>query len=312
MEQWDAIRHCPTELSRAIVRRYNNFVYRDGGLEVSCDAPLYCLSDGVPGSDWRWLATQESYRIPTPDFIGGYAAICNTGSLYRELEHYCRRKSYCGSALHRELIAAGSSVSVQLTLDEAQGFNKASCLLVTDLASYTDADKEKLAKTRLPLLAIGEDVDLPIPASSRYDGKYISVAIYNMDNAPALDSHSVFDSTKRAEKISHGEIWTEPLAYRRVDRGFFAELSRIMNEALSLEASLTPCVKITSYRRGEEKYIILSNDAHTYTLATVDTREAIGSATALMKDTGYRVRISDTRFTVRIPPRGVEIVKLGH
>jgi hypothetical protein len=287
-------------------------VYRDGGLEVSCDAPLYCLSDGVPGSDWRWLATQESYRIPTPDFIGGYAAICNTGSLYRELEHYCRRKSYCGSALHRELIAAGSSVSVQLTLDEAQGFNKASCLLVTDLASYTDADKEKLAKTRLPLLAIGEDVDLPIPASARYDGKYISVAIYNMDNAPALDSLSAFDSTKRAEKISHGEIWTEPLAYRRVDRGFFAELSRIMNEALSLDTSMTPSVKITSYRHGEDKYILLSNDAHTYTLATVDTREAIGSATALMKDTGYRVRISDTRFTVRIPPRGVEIVKLGH
>ena len=312
MEQWDAIRHCPTELSRAIVRRYNNFVYRDGRLEVSCDAPLYCLSDGVPGSDWRWLAAQESYRIPTPDFIGGYAAICNTGSLYRELEHYCRSKSYCGSALQRELIRAGSSVSLQLALDEARGFDKASCLLVTDLASYTDAEKEKLTKTALPILAIGEDVELPIPASARYDGRYISVAIYNMDNAPSLDSLAAFDSTKRAEKIFHGEIWTEPLAYKRCDPSFFSELTRIMNEALELDASLTPCVKIASYRHGGEKYIILSNDAHTYTLATVDTREEIASATALMKDTGYRVRISGTRFTVRIPPRGVEIVKLGY
>ena len=41
MEQWDAIRHCPTELSRAIVRRFNSFVYREGKFEVCCDAPHY-------------------------------------------------------------------------------------------------------------------------------------------------------------------------------------------------------------------------------------------------------------------------------
>ena len=40
LEQWDALRHCPTELMRSIVRRYNNFVFRNGSFEVCSDAPL--------------------------------------------------------------------------------------------------------------------------------------------------------------------------------------------------------------------------------------------------------------------------------
>ena len=40
LEQWDALRHCPTELMRSIVRRYNNFVFRGGRFEVCSDAPL--------------------------------------------------------------------------------------------------------------------------------------------------------------------------------------------------------------------------------------------------------------------------------
>ena len=94
MEQWDALRHCPTELSRAIVRRFNNFVFRNGGFEVCCDAPHYCLSDGVPASDWKWLDLQESYRIPSPDFIDGFVAVFNKDCLYSTLnavrENFCR------------------------------------------------------------------------------------------------------------------------------------------------------------------------------------------------------------------------------
>ena len=46
-------------------------------------------------------------------------------------------------------------------------------------------------------------------------------------------------------------------------------------------------------------------------MPTVTTDTAIQNADALMKGCGYRVRVDDNRFCVRIPPRCAEIVKIS-
>ena len=285
MEQWDAIRHCPTELSRAIVRRYNNFVYRNGGFEVACDAPHYCLSDGVPRSDWEWLARQESYRIPSPDLIDGFVAVYNGGALSREVRGFIEKKEYYGSALLLEMAMGGINLGGMISLSETEGFRAARGLLVTSLSSYSQEDKQALAKTSLPILAIGRDVDLPAKCSARYDGKYISVALYNTDASPDLESLGALESKK-------------------------TELSKIINERFHLDRCDDPEVKVTSFVRGNEKYLLLSNDSYLYNLPTVKTDAQVGGAIAMMKDDGYKVRSVDGGFTVRIPPRSAEIIKL--
>ncbi len=310
MEQWDAIRHCPTELSRAIVRRYNNFVYRKGKFEVCCDAPHYCLSDGVPRSDWEWLAKQESYRIPTPDLIDGFAAVCNPSCLHADVKQFCEKRDYFGSALLNELVYGGLNLGASVSLSEVEGFNGARALLVTDLNAYSEEDKAMLAKSSLPILVVGTEIELSLECSAKYSGKYLSVALYGTHISPKLDSLSEKEKIKRAKKCSHGEIWTEPLSYRRVDEGFFAELCRIMNEAFGLDRCGNSELKITSFISQGEKYILISSDSYTYELPTVITKDEIKSATALMKDMGYKVRISEAGFTVRIPPRSLEIIKL--
>ena len=311
LEQWDALRHCPTELMRSIVRRYNNFIFRDGAFEVCSDAPLYCLSDGIPSSDWNWLATTEGYRIPRPDKACGFAAICNPDTLDFELEHFCKNKHYFGSALLNALLLGGLNLGVQIPLSDTEDFQGAKCLVVADLNAYTEEQKQKLTKIQLPLLVIGEEVELPLDCSARYDGEYISVAIYNADEfefdfASLKPFYQIID----AKKSVYSEIWTEPLSYKRIDDCFFTELSQILNTAFSVDYSEDPKVKVYSFIRGKDKYILLSNDEYIYNVCTVHTSSRITSAEALMKDKGYKVKINENSFTVRIPPRCIEIVRI--
>ena len=308
-EQWDALRHCPTELTRAIVKRYNNFVWKDGKFIPCCDAPHYCLSDGIPAEDWRWLAKQESYRLPPVDLVEGFVGVYNPDALYRDVAQFCRKKHYFGAALQQELICAGLHVGAQVALADVSTFDRAKALLVTDLDTYTAAQKAEFAKTKLPILAVGEDVDLPLENCTRYTGKYLSVALYNAPVAPDLTSLAGFERMIRRQPLQNGEIWTEPLSHRRVSVDFFKALAESMNEAFDLDRA-APDVKLTSYRCAGEKYVILSNDRHTYYLPTVTTAAPVKGATALMKDKGYTVRCKNNTFTVRIPPRCVEIVKV--
>ena len=308
-EQWDALRHCPTELIRAIVRRYNNFVWKNGKFIPCCDAPHYCLSDGIPAEDWAWLAKQESYRLPPVDFADGFVGVYNPDALWRDVAQFCRKKHYFGAALQEELIMGGLSVGAQISLADAPDFDRAKCLLVTDLEAYSPEQKAMLASAGLPILAVGEDVDLPLESSARYTGKYISVALYNAPVAPDLSALAAKERMIRKVPCKHGEIWTEPLSMRRVHADFFAALATAMGKAFDL-AHTVPSVKLTSYRCGEARYVMLSNDLHTYNLPTVHTAAPVKDAIALMKDKGYTVRCKENSFTVRIPPRCAEIVKI--
>ena len=311
MEQWDALRHCPTELMRSIVRRYNNFVFRNGHFEVCSDAPMYCLSDGIPANDWKWLSSIEGYRIPLPDRVCGFAAVFNPDALYRELEHFCKDRRYFGSALLNELSFGGLNLGTQLSLDEAVDFTKASCLLVTDLNVYTQEQKRILEKVKLPVLVIGEDVELSLECTSRYDGKYISIAVYNGKNiAPDFKALSALERIIEYTPSDHAEIWTESLSCKRVDAKFFTELCKILNEEFLSDYCEDTAIKVSSFGVGNDRYLLLSNDKHTYNVCTVNTPSSIKNAEALMKYKGYKVKIDGNRFTVRIPPRCAEIVRV--
>jgi hypothetical protein len=169
----------------------------------------------------------------------------------------------------------------------------------------------RLAQARLPILAVGEDVELPLTCNARYNGSYISVALYGAEGvALCLDFLCETDRVIEADPSAHGEIWTEPLAYRQMEAPFFEGLCHALGVAFDLDVSEDPAVKIVSFSVGTDKYLLLSNDEYTYRLCTVRTPSTIKSAHALMKQQGYRVTVTDNAFTVRIPPRCIELVRL--
>ena len=311
MEQWDAIRHCPTELMRAIVRRYNNFVFLDGQYQVCADAPLYCLSDGIPASDWRWLANIEQHRIPQPDFACGFVGVCNPDALDSEIESFCTNRSYFGSALLQELILGGLPVCAQIPLSEVASFRSATGLVVTNLKAYTNEQRNLLSRTKLPVLVVGEDIELPLPCAARYNGSYLSVALYNADGiSPCFESLGALEQIIEAKAPMHGEIWTEPICCKRVAGDFFTALCTLITDGFNLDRSLSPDVKLYSFSADDTKFLLLSNDDYIYSIPTVVTAKEIQSATVLTKDQGYPVNIQKKRLAVRIPPRGFEIVKI--
>ena len=308
-EQWDVIRHAPTELARSIIRRFSTYVWRNGAFEVCCNAPHYCLSDGIPAEDWRWLAAQESFRVPTPSAVEGFANIQNPDALSRDVAQFCAKKGYFGSALQNAMIANGLNLATQLSLCEVGGFDKARALLVTNLNTYTKEEKASLAASlSLPLVALGEDVDLPLKKSAHYAGKYLSVAIYGVENAPDLEVLRPLERFRRAGKLQQGEIWTEPLQYKRVEDRFFASLCEILNDMLSLDRAESTEVKVASFVCGEDKYLLLSNDQHLYNLAKIRTVTPLTGIEASTKGCGYRVRELPDGFVVRIPPRSAEVI----
>lgn len=311
MEQWDAIRHCPTELMRSILRRYNNFVFLDGEYRPCSDAPLYCLSDGIPASDWQWLAELEDHRVPRPDFACGFVAVSNPDVLDREIQDFCKHRSYFGSALLLDTMLGGLNLCAQIPLCEVENFTQARALIVTDLKSYSDKDRKILQKAKLPILVIGEDASLPLPCAASYKGRYISAALYNAEGIRvSFNSLADLENIIEAKPSCHGEIWTEPLSFPRIDGRFFSELCRTLNEGFELDRSLSDEVKVYSLSKDGEKYIFLSNDAYIYSIPTVKTDREIGKTEALTKYRGYPIRVKGNEFSVRIPPKCFEIVKI--
>ena len=182
---------------------------------------------------------------------------------------------------------------------------------MTNLNAYTAAQKALLATAKLPILAIGTDVELPLEKSTHYVGKFISVALYGTNADLPQEQLSTLERILRPGKLQNGEIWTEPLQHHRVAPAFWRSLCHHLNTAFSLDRCERSDVKITSYRCGAERYLLLSNDRHTYYLPTVITAASIQNADALMKGCGYRVRVENNTFCVRIPPRCAEIVKIS-
>jgi hypothetical protein len=309
-EQWDALRHCPTELSRSIIKRYNNFVFRNGRFEACCNAPHYCLSDGIPAADWQWLASQEAVRLPTPDFVDGFVAVTNPDALDADVKQFCARKRYFGSALLGELVMGGLNLGAQVALADVPAFDRAKCLVVTNLNAYTAEQKATLAKCRLPILAVGEDVELPLKKSTHYAGKYLSVAYYGGELALDTAALAAAEQPIPAGPLQNGEIWTEPLQFERVAPAFFQALARAANIGLHADRCEATDVKLCSYICGEDKYILLSNDRHTYYLPEILPATKVREAQALLKGCGYRPQVNEGHIRVRIPPRGVEILKI--
>lgn len=309
-EQWDALHHCPTELSRSIVKRYNNFVYRDGKFEVCCDAPWYCLSDGIPAEDWKWLAKQEGYRIPTPNFIDGFVAVYNSCALRRDVKQFCENKGYYGFSLLCELACGGLNLSASIGLQDAVSFDRAKGLLVTNLNCYSDEEKRMLSSSRLPIVALGSDVELPMPKNAEYHGKYISVAVYGSKTQPDLSGLSTFEKKLAGRRTEFGELWTEPLSHLRISPKFFRAVSVLLNEHFALDRCDDPRIKVNSFLSCGERYVLLSSDYHTYAIPWVRTAEGFAQAQAMMKDYGYKVKAEENKFAVRIPPRSAEIIRL--
>ena len=118
------------------------------------------------------------------------------------------------------------------------------------------------------------------------------------------------EKTIARKQTRFGEIWTEPLSHLRISPKFFRAVSVALNEGFNLDRCDDQRVKVNSFLCNGERYILLSSDYHTYCNPTVITDHGFIEAEAIMKECGYKVKSKENEFSLRIPPRSLEIVRL--
>lgn len=316
-EQWDILRHAPMELARAIYRRNNGFVSRNGKLVRYSDGPLYCLSDGVPEENWRYLEGLERMRLDTPDAAEGMTLLWSDTRLDREFEEYGSTRNYTATAIHNALISAGLSVSAMARADELEGLKTP--LLIANPGFLSESERDAVRRCGAPVMTVGFG-ELGGEAVWTAEIGDFSCRLYGGKppeedwEKPLRSVLAEFDFSPCEQSAFDAElgIWTYPLRYRRLPKDFFSALSLFANRYFGFPHTDCPkkrC-KVTGFRRGEKLFLILSNDDYFYIIPEVKLGRKIRSAKSLVKYDGYEILYDGCTFRDRIPPRGMDLVEI--
>lgn len=309
-EQWDIIRHSPMELQRALVRRNNTFVYRDG-LKKCIDAPFFCLSTSVKKEDWDWLFSNLGQtEAESAESVCGYTALFSRQAVKKEVRNYIETKDYSSSEFNLRLLTGGLDIGCMTDAENVEKIK--SPVLVTNYDFLSETEKEALKRVKAPLAVIGKNTSglNGYKINAGYGIVLMNAVPYEgiEKDAEKLLKYAEFTPAKGGEDRMGG-LWTCPLKYNSLPEGYFKTLAGILSKFAGLaEHGKNGQVTAIKLKNGKTRYF-LSNDSYKYNLMRVTTAKELKSAVSTMKYKGYRVYIDGKSFTDRVPPRGVCIVE---
>ncbi|MDR1093124.1 MAG: sialate O-acetylesterase [Clostridiales bacterium] len=317
-EDWDVIHTAPTEIERTILRRNNNFVF-DGKGYVNCsDGPLYCLADGVPAEDWRYLFARENRRADGICGTLGFAAVWPGDSLYAELRDYIRTNDYTSAELRKEFLNAGLPISTAVRCGDAERI--AEPLFAARPEFFSAQEREILERVQRPMLVVGRSaLKRKADAVARFGD--FAAYLYNFGGAAgrfdekkikSLEASAKTKACKPGVYADCGGLWTCPLKYNRTAAAFFRRFSREVNLALGLPRveNGRDCT-VTVFRIDDTQYrALIGNNEFSYIIPKIVFPFAVKSARSLGKNPQYKIRAEGNAVFVRIPPRGADILIL--
>ena len=322
-EQWDVIRHAPTEMARALARRGNNYILRKGRYELCNQGPFYCLSDGIAKEDWAFL--EECHSKPeNPEGIkavAGFTSLWSDTRMRNEVKEYIRSRTYSSTELNNELIRAGIDIGCSARIEELDNINSA--LLVTNPGLLSPEEQQRLtAYVRTPVFAIGNFLNWKRKPDLLISGKVFDAALYNLtaEQKSFKGLKAMLEKLVKTDKLipcslnsenKNGAIWTSPLRYVRAPEARFSALAKLINNVLELPRIEGGGCRMTVYKINEKAYrVFISNDEYNYNIPKITLNCKIKSARPLLKDMGYQVKFCENIFYDRIPPRGADIIEI--
>lgn len=320
-EQWNVMRDAPAQQERAIYGRNNNYFF-DGGRYVSCsEGPFYCLSDSMRAEDWEYLSEKEVISRPADvaDALG-FLCVFSESSLKKEAEYYLSTHDYSQTAIKYLLMSAGLTVSGTVRASDA-GKTDAP-LLIVNPQFYSAAELAALDGIKNKAVVIGAENPLKRNATAEIKGENLSVWVYGGENSGA-EIAALPESLKKQDKTAKCKtgfelekygIWTFPLKYNELPRGYFRALAAALNEWASLpavEGRGHKCA-VTAFELKDGRYrLLISNNDGRYIIARIRLPFAVRKAVSLVKYKGYEIGIKEgRRLSVRIPPNGMEILEV--
>lgn len=321
LEDYDSLRHATMDLERSILRRNNSFVFDGKAYVPYADGPWYCLSDGVPAEDWRFLFARENKRIESIEGTLGVAAVWSDAALYPELKHYIQTNDYTSTELRKEFLNAGLPISTMVRFSDIEKISEP--LLVT-CPQFLSADEIKiLERTNKTMIVAGKENPLKRKADAYIGGGILGVWLYNAGAAAEnfRGKSAAWQGLAKVQKCApgvyadYGGIWTCPLKYNRVSADFFRAIAHEFNQCFGLPYAESEyggaerdCTVIT-LRTGKSSYrVLMANNGFSYIVPKIVFPFPVAAARSLNKPPLYKVRSDGNVAFNRIPPRGIDIL----
>lgn len=317
VEQWDAIRHMPTLLEREIYALANVWHHADDGpLQPAADGFLVCLGDGLDPDHWRWLrARWELAFDAAPRRTLGAMVVWSDAAMAAQVSDFTETRAWTPHRLLFHLMTRGAMV--QATVRAADVERVEGPLLVLNPHLFTPEELREVATyDRGPLVAIGPDLGCLLPGETGFSDVLapgqLQCRVRGADcvvppELPAAEETIPPDLTDLPEPQGY---W-DHMYFREVSEGFIRACVDVINCASGAPGVVDAAETVTLMAVEQEPGVLriaLKNKSDVYARPTVDVGKTIEGVHVLTDFPSLRIVPEGTRFSVRVPGKGVTVV----
>ncbi len=304
LEQWDTLHHQPAAMQRAAGSNLNKYIRtKDGKLVPITSGPYFCLADGLTKEEWDHVRiTWDNGYTKNPVKVHGYTVVWSDKAMYKEVQELCSNKTWHTAKWIAELTSrkvAVNEIAPIENLDKVEG-----PILVINSYLFDSEELMKINnydKGNVFFIGLQSDKSYELKMSEK-GNKSITLARTTLSNPP----DSKFDPC--------GAIWTHPLNFRTVDESFVKEcVEQLLEYSKDIPHAITTMAScnVMSVETGPDTVrIFVENDEYYYILPWIETNRKIKRIDIITKPKGYPVRVEGSKFKVRVPGRGMDIVEI--
>ncbi len=323
VEQWDAIHHHPTVLEREIYALPNVFHTRpDGSLQPSGDGFLVCLGDGLKREEWRWLEERWNLAFSkTPHSTNGATVVWSDAAYRAQMADFIKTRTWNSHRILDQIMVAGATIQSTINVNSLE---KASGAILVPNPHLLPA--EELAKVIQyqggPIMLVGRKLKTFPQADFEFRDVYPPNEMWcGVYNVKASDLQKSVEIIKEGDEIPLGDLtsltaprsyWTH-LTYRKVSSGFVQACAQTLQKVSGAirVTSKGNAVAIMPVEQANGRIRIgIKNRSLSYARPEIDIGKPVESVEVLTSFPSVAIHPKDSKFTVRVPGRGVIVVEV--
>lgn len=317
VEEWDAIRHAPTLLEKEIFSLANVYHHQpDGALRPAADGLLVCLGDGLDEYHWRWL--RERWKLAfacRPQRTLGATLVWSHALMAVQTDDFTHTRGWTVHRLAFHLMTEGAPLQATVDIGDLGAVSGAIVVLNYHLLP-PEEQARVLAYAGGPIILITRAADdLPQP-DVRIDDPSgplsLSCVVYGAAvEVPEVPSWEPPALPEDLLDMEEPRGYWDHFEFRPVSPGFLRACAKLIVAASGaprvVEGAGDVLVMGTVEEDGRLR-LALKNKTDFYARPQVDVGREIARVDILTEYPSLLVRPQGSRFSVRIPAKGVTVV----
>lgn len=305
VEEWDALRHVPAVLEKEIFSLANVWHQRgsDGAPAYvpAADGFLVCLGDGLEANEWEWLRRRWEFSLNEPPRrVLGASVLWSDAAMQREIADFTVTRRPLSHRLLFELMTAGAPVGATVRVEDLAATEGP--LLVINAHLLPENERQALEQyDRGPVLLIAPDANGERLKAVLREGGVIQVLV-----EAALDGAAVPDD--RLGLIDSRGYW-DHMHQALPPASFYSEVAALLQNMALPGLTVPPDVTLMLMEQADGALrLAIKSKIWVYARPEIDLGQPIERIEVASEFPLVRVRPDGSKFTVRIPPRGLVVL----